>query len=108
MTSKIRGLETGIRNANDAISMVSTPEGARSKSPICCNACGAGAAGFQRHDYPADHYLSSEANFPAEIDRIAENTQWNGKTILNHITTARDFRSGWAKVARLLPSTLEI
>ena len=34
-------------------------------------------------------YLSSEyANLLAEIDRIAENTQWNGTTILNHITTA--------------------
>jgi flagellin len=32
-------------------------------------------------------YLSSEyANLLAEIDRIAENTQWNGNTILNHIT----------------------
>ena len=28
MTSQIRGLETGIRNANDAISMISTADGA--------------------------------------------------------------------------------
>ena len=34
-------------------------------------------------------YLSAEyANLLSEIDRIAENTQWNGMNILNHTTDA--------------------
>ena len=91
MTSQIRGLETGIRNANDAISMVSTADGAlievtnmlQRMRELALQASNGTTTSADRS------YLSSEyANLLAEIDRIAENTQWNGKTILNHITTA--------------------
>ena len=91
MTSQIRGLETGIRNANDAISMVSTADGAlievtnmlQRMRELALQASNGTTTSADRS------YLSSEyANLLAEIDRIAENTQWNGKTILNHTTTA--------------------
>ena len=91
MTSQIRGLETGIRNANDAISMISTADGAlievtnmlQRMRELALQASNGTTTSADRS------YLSSEyANLLAEIDRIAENTQWNGKTILNHITTA--------------------
>ena len=37
------------------------------------------------------NYLNSEyANLISEIDRIAQNTQWNGMDILNHTTTANN------------------
>ena len=91
MTSQIRGLETGIRNANDAISMINTADGAlievtnmlqRMRELALQSANGTTTSADR-------NYLSSEyANLLSEIDRIAENTQWNGKTILNHTTTA--------------------
>jgi flagellin len=91
MTSQIRGLEAGIRNANDAISMVATADGAlievtnmlQRMRELALQASNGTTTSADRS------YLSSEyANLLAEIDRIAENTQWNGNTILNHITTA--------------------
>ena len=91
MTSQIRGLETGIRNANDAISMISTADGAlievtnmlQRMRELALQASNGTTTSADRN------YLSSEyANLLSEIDRIAENTQWNGMTILNHGTTA--------------------
>ena len=91
MTSQIRGLEVGIRNANDAISMVATADGAlievtnmlQRMRELALQASNGTTTSADRS------YLSSEyANLLAEIDRIAENTQWNGNTILNHTTTA--------------------
>jgi len=89
MTSQIRGLETGIRNANDAISMIATADGAlievtnmlQRMRELALQASNGTTTSADRA------YLSSEyANLLSEIDRIAENTQWNGKTILNHAT----------------------
>ena len=91
MTSQIRGLETGIRNANDAISMVATADGAlvevsnmlQRMRELALQASNGTTTEADRS------YLSSEyANLLSEIDRIAENTQWNGTTILNHVTAA--------------------
>jgi flagellin len=91
MTSQIRGLDVGIRNANDAISMISTADGAlvevgnmlqRMRELALQSANGTTTS--------ADRdYLDSEySNLLTEIDRIAQNTQWNGSSILNHATTA--------------------
>lgn len=91
MTSQIRGLDVGIRNANDAISMISTADGAlievtnmlQRMRELALQASNGTTTSADRS------YLSSEyANLLAEIDRIAENTQWNGMTILNHGSTA--------------------
>ena len=86
MTSQIRGLETGIRNANDAISMINTADGAlvevtnmlqRMRELALQSANGTTTS--------ADRdYLNSEyANLLTEIERIAQNTQWNGRNILD-------------------------
>lgn len=91
MTSQIRGLDTGIRNANDAISMISTADGAlievtnmlQRMRELALQASNGTTTSADRA------YLSSEyANLLSEIDRIAENTQWNGMSILNHTSTA--------------------
>ena len=91
MTSQIRGLETGIRNANDAISMISTADGAlvevtnmlQRMRELALQAANGTTTEADRN------YLNSEyANLISEIDRIAQNTQWNGKALLNHATTA--------------------
>ena len=90
MTSQIRGLGLG-SNANDAISMISTADGAlievtnmlQRMRELALQASNGTTTSADRS------YLSSEyANLLSEIDRIAENTQWNGMTILNHITAA--------------------
>ena len=86
MTSQIRGLDVGIRNANDAISMISTADGAlievtnmlqRMRELALQSANGTTTS--------ADRdYLNSEyTKLLAEIDRIADNTQWNGGNILD-------------------------
>ena len=91
MTSQIRGLETGVKNAGDAISMINTADGAlvevtnmlQRMRELALQASNGTTTSADRS------YLSSEyANLLSEIDRIAENTQWNGSTILNQITTA--------------------
>ena len=91
MTSQIRGLEVGIRNANDAMSMISTADGAlvevtnmlqRMRELALQSANGTTTSSDR-------DYLNSEyQNLITEIDRIAQNTQWNGGAILNHTTTA--------------------
>ena len=90
MTSQIRGLETGIRNANDAISMISTADGAlvevtnmlQRMRELALQASNGTTTSADRD------YLNSEyANLISEIDRIAQNTQWNGSDLLNHTTT---------------------
>ena len=83
MTSQIRGLETGIRNANDAISMISTADGALIEVTNMLQRMRGWPQSVNGTTTSADrNYLSSEyANLLSEIDRIAENTQWNGMTI---------------------------
>ena len=91
MTSQIRGLEVGIRNANDAISMISTADGAlvevtnmlQRMRELALQASNGTTTSSDRD------YLNSEyQKLITEIDRIAQNTQWNGGAILNHATTA--------------------
>jgi len=85
MTSQIRGLETGIRNANDAISMINTADGAlieitnmlQRMRELALQA-GTGTTTSADRDYLNQEYK----NLAVEIERIAQNTQWNGKSIL--------------------------
>ena len=86
MTSQIKGLEMGIRNANDAISMIQTADGAlieisnmlqRMRELALQSANGTTTSDDQ-------NYLNKEyQNLQAEIERIADATQFNGKTILH-------------------------
>lgn len=91
MTSQIKGLETGIKNANDAISMISVADGAlvevtnmlQRMRELALQASNGTTTSADRN------YLSAEyVNLLTEIDRIAENTQWNGSSVLNHTTSA--------------------
>jgi len=85
MTSQIKGLEAGVRNASDAISMISTADGAmvevgnmlQRMRELALQASNGTTASADRD------YLNMEyENLITEIERIAQNTQWNGKTIL--------------------------
>jgi flagellin len=85
MTSQIKGLETSVRNANDAISMISTADGAlvevgnmlQRMRELALQSANGTASSTDRD------YLNAEyENLITEIERIAQNTQWNGKAIL--------------------------
>ena len=97
MTSQIRGLEVGVKNAGDAISMISVADGAmveignmlqRMRELALQSANGTTTS--------ADRdYLNTEyQNLHAEIERIAQNTQWNGTAILNVASNSVKYQVG--------------
>ena len=86
MTSQIRGLETSIRNANDAISMVDTAEGALDEITEMLQRIRelAVQSGTGTTSHDDRQYLDAEFNaLRDEIERIATNTEWNGRAILD-------------------------
>jgi flagellin len=86
LTSQIRGLDTAIRNANDAMSMVNTAEGALDEITAMMQRMRELAVQSGTGTTSADDrtYLNSEyVALRNEIDRIADNTQWNGRNILD-------------------------
>ena len=86
MTSQIRGLSAAISNANDAISMVNTAEGALDEITNMLQRMRelAVQAGTGTTDSADRTYLNSEFSaLRSEIDRIVDNTQWNGRNILD-------------------------
>ena len=97
MTSQIRGLEAGMKNAGDAINMISVADGAmveignmlqRMRELALQSANGTTTS--------ADRdYLNTEyQNLHAEIGRIAQNTQWNGTAILNVASNSVKYQVG--------------
>ena len=87
MTSQINGLNVAIKNANDGIGMVNTAEGAlieitnmlQRMRELALQAANGTADSADRL------YLNQEYQaLAAEIDRIADTTEWNGRTILNN------------------------
>ena len=85
MTSQIRGLEAGIRNANDAMSMINTAEGALIEVTNMLQRMRELALQASNGTTTSDDrgFLSKEyVNLATEIERIANNTQWNGRAII--------------------------
>ncbi len=86
MTSQIRGLDQAVKNAHDAVSMISTAEGALDEMTAMLQRVRQLAiqSGTGTTDSSDRGYLNSEMQeLLKEIDRIAENSQWNGREILN-------------------------
>jgi flagellin len=97
MTSQINGLGAAIRNANDAISMVQTAEGAldeitdmlQRQRELAVTAASGTLTDTDRG------FLSSEYTaLTTEIERIADNTQWNGSNILDGTAASTAFQVG--------------
>jgi flagellin len=86
MTSQIRGLDQAVRNANDGVSMINTAEGALDEITDMLQrirelAVQSGTGTTSSEDRT---YLDAEFDhLVAEIERVAANTQWNGRNILN-------------------------
>ena len=85
MTSYIRGLDQAVRNANDAIGLLTTAEGALIEQSAMLQrmrelavAASTDTTTATQRDYMDLEYQALEA----EIDRIGAQTEWNGATIL--------------------------
>ena len=86
MTSQIRGLDQAVRNANDGISMVQTAEGALDEITTMLQRIRELAVQSGTGTTASADRSSLNTEFQAlvdEIDRIVDNTQWNGRNILN-------------------------
>jgi flagellin len=85
MTSQIRGLDQSVRNANDAISMIQTAEGALNEvtnmlqrmRELAIQSVNGTNSQADRTSLNAEY-----ESLDAEISRISDKTTWNGVTML--------------------------
>ena len=85
MSAQISGLEQASRNANDAISMLQTAEGATKEISNMLGRMRELAVQSANGTYSDNDRASLDLEFGAlmdEMTRIAENTEWNGNKIL--------------------------
>lgn len=97
MTAQVRGLNQGIRNANDAISMIQTAEGATNEVTNMLQRMRELAVQSVNGTNTAADQTSLQAEFAelqAEIIRISDNTEWNGTKIMDGTTSAVAFQVG--------------
>ena len=86
MTAQIRGLNQAVRNANDAISMIQTAEGATQEITPMLQRMRELAVQGANDTYSAEDRAAIGKEYDQlaeEIDRIADNTEWNGVKILD-------------------------
>jgi len=91
MTAQIRGLNQAVRNANDGISMLQTAEGATNEISNMLQRMRELSVQAANDTYSSSDRASIGKEYDAlvkEIDRIATNTEWNGKKILSTASTA--------------------
>jgi flagellin len=87
MTSQINGLNMAVRNANDAISMVQTADGALVESTnmlqrmreLAVQSVSGTMSSTDRSALNTEYMALA-----AELERIAQNTQWNGTDLLDN------------------------
>jgi len=99
MTSQINGLNMAVRNANDAISMIQTADGAMIEVTNMLQRMRELAVQAASDTNTSADRASLNVEFQAlgaEITRIGGNTQWNGVNILDGAATsgAQDFQVG--------------
>jgi flagellin len=92
MTAQIRGLDQAVRNANDGIALLQTAEGAMIEQSNMMQRMRELAVQSANDTNTGDDraYLDLEfQQLKAEINRIGNNTQWNGMNVLDS-----SFKSG--------------
>jgi len=86
MTSQINGLNAAVRNANDAISMVQTADGAMIEMENMLQRMRELAVQGSTSTNSSTDVTALQTEFTAlrdEIFRVVENTQWNGTNLLD-------------------------
>ena len=86
MTSQINGLNAAVRNANDAISMVQTADGAMIEMENMLQRMRELAVQGSTGTNSSTDVTALQTEFTAlrdEIFRVVENTQWNGTNLLD-------------------------
>ena len=97
MTAQIRGLNQASRNANDGISLSQTAEGALQESTNILQRIRELAVQSANDTNSASDRASLDAEvtqLKAELDRIAETTAFNGKTVIDGTMTNATFQVG--------------
>ena len=98
MTSQIAGLNMAIKNANDGVSMLNTAEGAMIEMETMLQRMRELALQASSGTTDVKDRTNLNKEYQAlyqEIDRIADNTEWNGRKILNN--TADGSSSGFVE-----------
>ncbi len=97
MTSQIRGLNQGVRNANDAIGMIQVEEGAMKEvSNMLQRMRELAVQAISDSNTTADR-AALDAEFTqlaSEIQRVGTNTQWNGANLIDGTKGASSFQIG--------------
>jgi flagellin len=86
MTSQIRGLNQAVRNANDAITMLQTAEGATNEITNMLQRMRELAVQASNDTYSSDDRTALDSEFSAlrtEIARVASTTKWNDIGVLD-------------------------
>jgi flagellin len=86
LTAQIKGLNQAVRNANDAISLIQTADGATEQITNMLQRMNELAlqASTGTNDQNQATLIDKEfQQLKQEIDRISQNTQWNGSNILD-------------------------
>lgn len=86
MTAQVRGLNQAVRNANDAVSMIQTAEGALVEVSNMLQRMRELAVQSANDTNTADDRAHLDMEFQSlknEINRVVKNTQWNGMNLLD-------------------------
>lgn len=97
MTAQIRGLNQAARNANDGISLAQTAEGALQEATNLLQRMreiAIQAANDTNSDTDRQSLQAEVIQLKAEINRIAETTQFNGKNVLDGSMSNATFHIG--------------
>lgn len=97
MTSQIRGLNQAMRNANDAISLSQTAEGAMQESSNILQRMrelSVQSANDSNSAADRGNIQKEIAQLQSELNRIASTTTFNGNNILDGTFTAQKFQVG--------------
>jgi flagellin len=89
LQSQVRGMNVAVRNANDAVSLTQTAEGALGKITDSLQRMRELAVQSRNATNSADDRASLQKEFGElqdEITRVVSNTSFNGKTLLNSAT----------------------
>lgn len=97
MTSQIRGMNQGIRNANDGISLAQTAEGALGEVTNMLQRVRELAVQSSSGTYGDDDRANLQAEvdqLTAQIDQVITNTKFNGVELFSGATASVDIQAG--------------